>query len=148
MLSRSKQARSNKNCAVWQMPNGARIYHLNKANTVSDENIPKPSMSLCVNKSDMSVELFTDTSIATYSTWIPGEGGDIALKRCLKTGRCVGVCLPLLRENITVLSEGEVTVYTMKDIEKLLPPPEAIERLRVQNAEFYAARYPDEKENF
>lgn len=67
-------------------------------------------MCLEVNTDGSAVELCLDTGIATYSEWIPGEGADIALIRCMETNRVVGCRLPLLKQNLAVFHNGPLRV--------------------------------------
>lgn len=69
-----------------------------------------PCMALRVSIEGDAVELETDTSVDTYSEWIPGEGSDIVLIRCLETNKVVGVRLPLRRVNLAVFTEGPVKI--------------------------------------
>ena len=59
----------------------------------------KTCMSLVV--SDSAVELYLDTSIPTYSEWIPGEGADIALYRSQENNKVVGCRLPLYDDKLS-----------------------------------------------
>jgi len=65
---------------------------------------------VCVSEAGDAVELYLDTSIATYSEWIKGEGADIGLMRSRETDRVVGVRLPLLRRNLCVHHDGPIRI--------------------------------------
>lgn len=69
-----------------------------------------PCMAVCVSEAGDAVELYLDTSIATYSEWIKGEGADIGLMRSRETDRVVGVRLPLLRRNLCVHHDGPIRI--------------------------------------
>lgn len=69
-------------------------------------------MGLFVNESGKSVELTLDTSVSTYGEWIPGEGGDICLLRCMDTKKVVGVHLPLMNDNLMVFHDGPIRINT------------------------------------
>lgn len=72
----------------------------------------EPCMSLEVSEEGKAVELHLDTAIGTYSEWIEGEGGDIALIRSQHTRRVVGVRLPLYRNNLAVFHDGPIRINT------------------------------------
>lgn len=72
----------------------------------------EPCMGLFVNKHGKSVELVLDTSVSTYGEWIPGEGGDICLLRCMDTKKVIGVHLPLMRDNLVVFYDGPIRINT------------------------------------
>ena len=67
-------------------------------------------MSLSVSEDGDDVELCLNTSVATYSEWIKGEGGDIGLLRSMDTHRVMGVRLPLYRNNLVVHHEGPIRI--------------------------------------
>jgi hypothetical protein len=67
-------------------------------------------MALTVCMESNCVELWLDTELSTYTEWLPGEGSDIGLMRCLETGRVVGIRLPLRRNNLCVHYDGPIRI--------------------------------------
>ena len=78
-----------------------------------------PCMSLYVNQDGHCVELFLDTELDYYLEWIKGEGADIGLLRCRETKRVVGVCLPLLRNNLVVNHTGPIRINSGFKVEDI-----------------------------
>lgn len=70
----------------------------------------EPCMSLSVHEDGNAVELNLDTSVASYSEGIKGEGSDIGLFRSLDTRKVVGVRLPLYRKNLVVSHAGDIRI--------------------------------------
>lgn len=70
----------------------------------------EPCMSLSVHEDGNAVELNLDTSVASYSEGIKGEGSDIGLFRSLDTRKVVGVRLPLYRKNLVVSHTGDIRI--------------------------------------
>ena len=67
-------------------------------------------MALNVSEDGKAVELWLDTSIATYSEWIKGEGADITLMRDQETGRVVGCRLLLMNRKLCVHHDGPIRI--------------------------------------
>lgn len=81
-------------------------------------------MSLFVNEEGQCVELILDTSIATYTKWIPGERGDVGLLLSQETNRVVGCTLPLMNRKLAVHYEGPIRIncgFRKQDGEETLP---------------------------
>ena len=70
----------------------------------------KACASIWIDKENARVELLPDTSAATYSEWIKGEGADISLIRCHKSNKVVGVHLPLYQTDFSIFHTDGVRV--------------------------------------
>ena len=76
-------------------------------------------MSLIVNQGRNVVDLVLETELDHYLDWIKGEGADIGLFRCRETKRVVGVCLPLLRNNLTIHHDGPIRINSGFKLENI-----------------------------
>jgi hypothetical protein len=91
---------------------------------------PKPIASLHVSAAGNCIDLSLDTSQSVYSEWIPGEGGDIGLKRIRETNRVNGADLPLYAKTLVVSGDKLPTVVFDLDAGKVSHDTAELTRLR------------------
>jgi hypothetical protein len=70
----------------------------------------KACACLWIDEENDRIELLLDSSAATYSQWIPGEGADICLLRCDKSRKVIGVNLPLYQTDFSVFHTDRIRV--------------------------------------
>jgi hypothetical protein len=70
----------------------------------------KASACLWIDKENSRIELLLDHTALTYSEWIPGEGADISLLRCHKSGKVIGVNLPLYQTDFSIFHTDGIRV--------------------------------------
>jgi hypothetical protein len=106
---------------------------------------PKPIASLHVSAAGNCIDLSLDTSQSVYSEWIPGEGGDIGLKRIRETNRVNGADLPLYAKTLVVSGDKLPTVVFDLDAGKVSHDTAELTRLRAERdkaTETLSAYYP------
>ena len=70
----------------------------------------KACASIWIDKENDRIELLLDSTAATYSEWIKGEGADISLIRCDKTNKVIGVNLPLYQTDFSIFHTDGIRV--------------------------------------
>lgn len=80
---------------------------------VDDSGFVDTCMALRVDMDSKTVTLYLDTGCNEFLDWIRGEGADIGLLRDQKSGRVVGVNLPLMCERLAVFHDGPLQINGM-----------------------------------